>query len=355
MRIVVNDIAASAGGGLSILKQLYAYLIESNDQNEWYFLLAENTIEETEHIHILTFPEEKKSRWKRLLFDFVYGRNIINELRPDVILYLQNTLVSGIKVPQVMYMDQSIPFQNEKKFSFLKKEERAYAVYQHLIGILNKQACKKADCTIVQTEWLKKAIVRKCRVSDSRIVKIHPESAKIPEQYRAKNINPSVFFYPASGAIYKNHACLFKALDYVEKPCSVILTMDAPKDVPSACRFVGQISQEDVYRHMCSEVLVFPSYIESFGLPLEEARTIGTIILASDTDFSREVLDGYENAYYFNPFDPEELGKLINKVLTGEIKQKKQRMVQQKKSAGWSNVIKVLENVLNENTSSILS
>lgn len=355
MRIVVNDIAASAGGGLSILRQLYAYIIESNDQNEWYFLLAENTIEETEHIHILTFPEEKKSRWKRLLFDFVYGRNIINELRPDVMLYLQNTLVSGIKVPQVMYMDQSIPFQNEKKFSFLKKEERAYAVYQHLIGILNKRACKKADCTIVQTEWLKKAIVRKCKVSNSRIIKIHPESTKIPEQYRAKDINPSVFFYPASSAIYKNHSCLFKAMDYVEKPCRVILTMDAPKEAPSACRFVGQISQEDVYRHMCSEVLVFPSYIESFGLPLEEARTIGTIILASDTDFSREVLDGYENAYYFNPFVPEELGKLMNKVLTGEIKQKKQRMIQQKKSEGWSNVIKVLENVLNENTSSVLS
>ena len=57
--------------------------------------------------------------------------------------------------------------------------------------------------------------------------------------------------------------------------------------------------------------LVFPSYIETFGYPLAEARQAGTIVLAADTPFAREVLDGYENAYYFDPFKPEELADLM--------------------------------------------
>ena len=57
-------------------------------------------------------------------------------------------------------------------------------------------------------------------------------------------------------------------------------------------------------------------------VPLAEARQLGTVILASDCPFCHEVLEGYENAYYFHPFREEELAELMEQVICGKIKPK---------------------------------
>ena len=85
---------------------------------------------------------------------------------------------------------------------------------------------------------------------------------------------------------------------------------------------VGRIPYEQVLENYRSSTLVFPSYIESFGYPLAEARMVGTIVLAADTPFAREILAGYPNAYFFSSAKTEELVILMNQVLTGTIERK---------------------------------
>ena len=65
--------------------------------------------------------------------------------------------------------------------------------------------------------------------------------------------------------------------------------------------------------------MVFPSYLETFGYPLAEARKLGAIVLASDTPFSRELLKDYKNAYFFNPFDATQLANLMKQVVCKDI------------------------------------
>ena len=52
------------------------------------------------------------------------------------------------------------------------------------------------------------------------------------------------------------------------------------------------------------DALLFPSYIETFGLPLIEAAKVGIPIIASDLDYAREVLDGYKGATFVPSEDP---------------------------------------------------
>ena len=344
MRIVVNDIAVDAGGGMSILRQFYQYIRSSGDTNEWYFLLGDRYIEPAGNIHVITLPRVKASRPYRLWFDFVTGRKVINDLAPDVVFYLQNTLVHGITSPQVMYMDQSIPLQEEKKFSFLKPEERPYAVYQYLIGALVRSACKRSDRVIVQTQWLKDAIIRRCGVAGDRILKVYPD-CNMDRQLlgSSRQVDPCCFFYPASDAVYKNHACLYEAIKLLSRQPKVFLTL-SPETAVNGCTYIGKISLEEVYCYMRSSVLVFPSYIESFGLPLLEARKIGTLILAADTAFAREVLSGYANAYFFSPFDPAELAELMESVMDGRIRHiPSPETCTQDSGSGWARVISILE------------
>ena len=86
--------------------------------------LKHNLIPETEHIKIIVNEEVKKSWLNRLKFDFFTGKKYIKKLQADIVISLQNTIINGLDCPQILYVQQSIPFQTDKKFSFFKKEEQ---------------------------------------------------------------------------------------------------------------------------------------------------------------------------------------------------------------------------------------
>lgn len=84
--------------------------------------------------------------------------------------------------------------------------------------------------------------------------------------------------------------------------------------------FIGKISRQQVFDLYSKSVLLFTSYIETFRLPMLEAKLHKGIIIASDCPFSHEILDGYENAYFFDPFNPIELKNLMEKIIMNDIK-----------------------------------
>lgn len=49
--------------------------------------------------------------------------------------------------------------------------------------------------------------------------------------------------------------------------------------------------------------MLFPSYIETFGLPLVEAASFGMPILAAEMDYAREVMGDYEGVKFLDHKD----------------------------------------------------
>ena len=358
MRIAVIDFAASIGGATSILKSFYEYLVESKDNNEWFFLLSDDYISETENIKVIKLEKEKKSRFRRLLFDYFYGRSVIRKINPDALFYLQNTLIHGVACKQIAYMDQSIPFQKVIRFRFFDPMQRSLAVYQFIIGRLIKQACKRADCIIVQTEWMRRAISSQCRVDLEQIKRIPPDIILPKLDSEKKMFYKDRFFYPANYAYYKNHRCIIKAVELLNQlgitDFSVQFTItekDINTPLPKQIACSGNIPHEEVMRLLDCETLLFPSYIETYGLPIAEAKNLKTVILAADTDFAREILDGYENAYFFNPFKPEQLADLMKEVIEGRIICKPVKSENKtKRSSSWKDVVKTITKTVNNET-----
>lgn len=326
MKIVVVNTAASSGGALSILKDFYQYIKENDVSNEWIFFLSDYYIEETENITVKVI-KESKNKINRLKMDNLNGHRLISQYNPDVVFSMQNTTVSNLSVPQVVYLHQSIPFQNIKNYSFFKKEEYNFAIIQHILGANIKYGLRRADKTIVQTNWMKEAIIEQTSLKTEDILVISP-SINIEKNIinRTKTFQPNRFFYPTSSIPYKNNSLIDEACDYID---SIEPSLNYRVDITVEEDFgnnhihsIGNVSRNDVFNKLNNEVLVFPSYIETFGLPLAEGRQLNSIIFAADTPFAREVLSGYENAYYFNPFKAEELAELMLKVINGEIAKK---------------------------------
>lgn len=321
MKIVVNDIAASTGGAMTVLKDFYTCVCENDTENEWVFLLADRYFEETENVKILTLPEVKKSSVKKVIFDFFTGKKFIGKLKPDVVFSLQNIITFGLKIPQVVYIHQSLPFQKIKKFSFLKCAEIKLALKQYVVGAMIKLSAKKADKVIVQTKWMKEAVCQQCKIPKKNVLNFAPGVNNISHLKDSSLYDKKTFFYPTAPAIYKNNNCIFEASALLEKQNtdhSVVLTLPTEYSKPNVdC--IGRIPYEEVINKYNTATLIFPSYIETFGYPLAEARQMGAIVLAADTEFARELLDGYENAYFFNPFKPYELAELMEQVIKGKI------------------------------------
>ena len=122
MRIVVNDIAASYGGAMTILRGFYEYICETDKENEWIFLLSDKYFEETDNVKIIVRQDIKNSGLKKLGFDLFTGKKFIDDLKPDVVFSLQNIITFGVKAPQCTYIHQSLPYTKMKKFSFFKRE-----------------------------------------------------------------------------------------------------------------------------------------------------------------------------------------------------------------------------------------
>lgn len=319
MKILVVDFAASTGGAMTVLKEYYNK-IKDDKKNEYVFLLSDHYIEATDNIKIILVPQYKK--WlKRLYFDYFVGKHFVKKIQPDMVLSLQNTAIRGIKINQKLYVHQSIPFQNIKRFSFFKKKERKLAFIQYFMGHCIKSSIREANQIIVQTGWMKNAVIEKCHINSDKIKILTPTIDTVKESSKLK-INNRKFFYPTSSEIYKNNELIYKAVKLLNdkeiNDFEIELTIDG--ESTKCIKKIGKISREEVFQRYKESILIFPSYIETFGLPLLEAKEIGTIILASDTPFSHEILNDYDNVYFFNPFKTEELFELIKKCVTGKIK-----------------------------------
>lgn len=346
MRIIVNDIAASSGGALTILESFYRFVRDFGGDHEWVFLLGSDLLEETENIRTVVLPEVKGSWLRRLAFDLLSGRRLIASLNPDVIFSLQNTYTYGLRCPQVVYVHQPLPFERAKHFSLLRRGERYLAIYQHVIGAVIKQSIRRAAHVIVQTQWMRAAILDQVRIARDRVTRVLPDLEDLSPYKHEMPPDTGAFFYPTSSTIYKNNECVYAACRLLGEQgvhdFTVTMTLDGPASEPNV-NLIGRVPREQVLHALSRSTLIFPSYIETYGLPLAESRALGSIVLAADLPYAREVLDAYPNAYFFNPSIPGELAELINQVKQGRITPAtSQEMHQRPSGTGWATVTDLL-------------
>lgn len=325
MTVLVVDVAADSGGALTILNQYYDKFSKDRD-NKYVFVVSVVDFEPTDNIVIKKLPWVKNSWFHRLWFDYVYSKKIIKHNKIDEVFSLQNTLLPIKRIPQTLYLHQSLPFC-EYKYTFL--ENKKFWIYQNIIGKLIKKSVKNAKKVIVQTEWMKQAIIKQCDIKQDKIEKISPETTIKVNKFFDINKWHNLFFYPASNLSYKNHKVIFQAIKLLKqhdiKDFNVIFTL-TEKTLPHDCielynelkenvELVGSIKQEQVMELYSKSILLFPSYIETFGLPLLEARCCKSTVIASDTPFSREILGDYENASFFDAFSPETVSEIMKNYL----------------------------------------
>lgn len=139
----------------------------------------------------------------------------------------------------------------------------------------------------------------------------------------------AAFLYVASGEPHKNHLRLIEAWRILAQEGlrpALWLTLDRARD-PELVASVekqtaadgllisnfGTLSRADLTRlYGTATALIYPSTLESFGLPLLEARAAGLPIITGELDYVRDIVDPDET---FDPNSPLSMARAVKRFL----------------------------------------
>jgi len=330
--LVVSAVNLVEGGTLEILRQCLrsAALVKG-----WRVTAIVNDPEKVgiAGVTYIPRPDVKPSWLKRIRFEYIECATLAKELCPDFWLSLHD-MTPGLgyltgKVPQAVYCHNAMCFYrmnwreiflDPKLFLFSK----LYSFF-YRFNILNNRSI------VVQQSWMREAFKEQfgCR----NVIVAHPALKNI--KYSARIRSGNRFFYPSFARVYKNFEVVLSAWEIlcVDPSWDGRLTLTVDESVNRYGRalikrfghlrnveFIGYITPEKVqelYRQ--NDCLVFASKLETWGLPITEAKEAGLFILAADLPYAHEATGNYEGANFFSPIQPLELAEMMNKFRYGRL------------------------------------
>lgn len=330
--VLVNATALVSGGALSILKQFLCNI----DNNSYHVFVSEGV-----ELDCLNQNNPNKKIWYiprqsalvRIYWDFYGLKKFANQhdLKYQVLISLQNTSVASEAEKQIVYIHQGIPF-HERSWSFFKKNERRYAFYKYIYPWFIFANKSKDTEFVVQTEWMQESLIKKFRIPKEKVHNIKPSFIKWDLTSASDKISTAPLFnifYPATGEIFKNHRLIFLALNYIYEKgvpidfvrvhftfnqsqySHIVSLLDEYPHLKKCIVFTGKLTYRQVIElYELSDLILFPSQIESFGLPLIESAYAGRKIIALSTPFAYELLSDYEGCGFVKD-NVEEWGQAL--------------------------------------------
>ena len=234
---------------------------------------------------------------------------------------------------QVVYCQTSFPFYkwNWRDFRFDYKIV-LFALFTRFAYRINVH---RNDFLIVQQEWLRSGLSRLLRVKEEKFIVAPPEHKE--SRVVAERIERScfTFLYASTPDCHKNFEFVCEAVSLLEQEIGkdvfkLVLTINGQENKyskwlhrkygsVSSIEFAGFMSKEKLFGYYHAvDCLVFPSRVETWGLPITEFAVFNKPMLLSDLPYAHETAAGCEQVAFFHPDRPWELAAQMAKLLQGE-------------------------------------
>ena len=310
------------------------------DSSREYVVLVRQSFAEldvSENVRLERVPDHVCSSWvKRIAGDvFELPRRLTREkFSATVSLTNYGPILSP--VPHILFQRNALHYCPE----YLARISGGLKIEMLLRRRLAVESMKRADLIVTPSNAMADMIRETCPEVRARRFKTlyHGFDSKVlgrcgkVELPLSANGAAPILFYPSHLAEYKGHRLLFEAVSLlkVDYPRLALILTIGPEDDPKLfasfqddlrrlritehVRMVGRVPQAEIWElYRKSDLMVYPSYCESFGFSMLEAMGANLPIVAADTGGNREICDGA--ASYFSPFNAKECADRICEVL----------------------------------------
>jgi glycosyltransferase involved in cell wall biosynthesis len=143
------------------------------------------------------------------------------------------------------------------------------------------------------------------------------------------------FFYPALARPFKNFEVIGEAVKLLNKNglCKfrVVITIEGNENNYAKfihrkyghleqINFIGILSFDKVQEwYATADALLFPSTLETWGLPITEFKSYEKPILLSKLPYAFETLGEYDKGIFFDPLSANELAQKMSLLMSGDI------------------------------------
>jgi glycosyltransferase involved in cell wall biosynthesis len=304
-KIIIQAINVSGLGSVNWVQNfLYSYKNHfSNNISEFY--LNEKIILNDNHDYKII-----KKINNNFFYKLYFYLKIILTINKDTCLFSLSDLPVPFVKNQILFVNQAnlispvINKYSSKSIIFIIK--RLY--FRIFIQKLNR--------IFVQSVHMKKCLIKTYRIQSNYINILNIPIQPTKERYTKKKESIIRLLYPANHYSYKNHKIITDMLsDNSIKNLLIYFTATISEFQKfknfKSIRRIDYYSYKNTYKiYNKFDGLIYPSRIESLGLPLQEALNFKIPILCSDLPYSRELLKEY--GYYF---DQESKTSLRNTIL----------------------------------------
>jgi len=367
MHLFINSLAASAGGGLTYIRNVVPDLAATPDLR-LTVALSPGLRQHFGDLTNVVFVESQASSFRRFWYEQVELRRLIRRSRADILLSAGNFALRDSPVPQILLSRNSIYTSPDFYCDLRARHEYKTWLDTHARAVLAKRSIRWADVTVAPSEAFAAELLRWTGVN---VVSIHhgfdqeaftrdstPLRAEVEEQINLAKGSLKLLFVSHYN-YYRNFETLFRALPLLReflpgRSVKLLLTCKlAAGENPgvyhpeAAATLVKELGVADMvtelgaipytqlhHLYRRADVYVTPAYTETFAHPLVEAMASGLPIVASDLPVHREICS--DAALYFPRFSPQDLAAQIAELASSRETQERMVKAGSGRAAGFS-------------------
>ena len=345
MRLFINSLAASAGGGLTYVRNVLPILAATADL-QLTVALGRDLRREFQERGNIEFLEIDTSLSRRFWHEQSMLPGLIRHCHADILLSTGNFALRKPGVPQILLSRNSLYTSADFYKDLLARHEYRTWVDTHLRAMLAKRSILWADCTVAPSgafaadlqRWTGKPVHAVYHGFNSGVFfgDTTPLAAEVQQQLERADGAIRLLFVSHYN-YYRNFETLIRALPLLRQllqaqtlrlflTCKLRAGENPGNYRPeSAARLIRELGVADMvvelgsipYRQLhrlyrSADIYVTAAYAETFAHPVVEAMACGLPIVASDIAVHREICG--DAAVYFPRFSPVELALRIAEV-----------------------------------------
>lgn len=336
--VVISGVNIVEGGALSIFKDClkevvplykneYTIIVLVSKKDIFSDLKLENDVD------FLEFPKSKKSWFLRCYYEYIYFRKLSKKIRPYLWFSIHDITPNVCADKRVVYChNPSFSYKVSIKEAMYDKKLFLFSVFYKYLYKIN---IKKNNYVVVQQNWIKEEFKRIYNINN---IVVAPPKVNINYDIKKNEIEKNTFFYPSFPRVFKNFEVICEAAEKLEedgiKNFKIYLTIDGTENKYSnmilkkygyleTIKFIGLQSREKVFEYYSMvETLIFPSKLETWGLPITEFKNFNKLMILADLPYAHETLGEYNKVLFFNPQSSKELANEMKKIILNKKEQK---------------------------------
>jgi glycosyltransferase involved in cell wall biosynthesis len=303
------------GGGLQVLRDCVDAAARLNDRVATTVLVHNRDLLPRDDVTIIEIPNAKRSWWRRVDTEYRRFKSLSQCLRPDVWLSLHDMTPNVVAGRQYVYCHNPAPFYRPSLRQMW--QEPTFAAFNLLYGLLYRINIQRNAAVIVQQDWLRREFLHRYPVRD--VITAVPSVGKTRPPVAVDAWPARIFLYPAFPRAFKNLEIICHAVRQLsQNPAwqgEIRFTIDGTEnryarwiarmsaDLP-AIRLIGRQDATGMQRQYDeADVVLFPSTLETWGLPITEAKARGKPLLLAQLPYAHETLGDYDGGCFLDPTD----------------------------------------------------